>query len=416
MATPIKPSIATKSNYAVRPSVPSSQKQSADEFNLLVSAVRANYERLILNWDTDIGVNDTLPVGQYVLNDGAVYIITTSYNVGSPITWDDAKATVVIEPSVNHFKGTYTSEGALTSAHPTADEGDYAYVDTGSVDASLYIWDDTDSVWVESGVTTVVPDADASTKGILKLFTTTDGTATDGAPSQAAVNAKFRSTRTVTGADAIVQSDDNSLIIFNSATPFNFTLDQLTANSKISFINIGAGAVTFVAGSGVTVSGSAILTASAGTAYPTAIVFYHTATTPRAITGGNGGQLIPMDITIDTGPSPDELTLACAGAEDVVFAVTSAATADFTLIFSGHEFTQRITLLLNVNGTVAIACPSGTSGQPNIVGEEADLRYTSKTLTLITTAEKSHIITFLRKTSGTTGVMMMTLSLPISVS
>lgn len=230
------------------------------------------------------------------------------------------------------------------------------------------------------------------------------------------LNTKLRTTRNVTGAGSIQQSDDNSLIIFNSATPFNFTLDQLTANTKTSFINIGAGAVTFVAGAGVTVSGSAILTASAGTAYPTAIVFYHTATTPRAITGGNGGQLIPMSIAIDTGPSPDELTLACAGAEDVVFSVTSAATANFTLIFSGHEFTQRITLLLNVNGTVAIACPSGTSGQPNIVGEEADLRYTSKTLTLTTTAEKSHIITFLRKTSGTTGVMMMTTSLPISVS
>jgi len=96
MAVPIKPVIATKTDYASRPSIPSSQKQNATEFNLLVSAIRANYERLILEWSTDIVVNTTLPVGQYVLKDGIIYKITTSYNVGSPITWDPSKATTII--------------------------------------------------------------------------------------------------------------------------------------------------------------------------------------------------------------------------------------------------------------------------------------------------------------------------------
>ncbi len=95
----------------------------------------------------------------------------------------------------------------------------------------------------------------------------------------------LRGTRTVTGASASVQTDDNSLIIFNSATPFNFTLDQLTASSKISFLNIGAGAVSFVNGSGVTTSGNTTLDGAVGNLYPTAVVFYHTATTPRVISG-----------------------------------------------------------------------------------------------------------------------------------
>ncbi|QJA43161.1 tail fiber protein [Phaeobacter phage MD18] len=47
------------------------------------------------------------------------------------------------------FKGTFLTEGALTSAHPTAALGSYAYVDAGiGVDVVMYIWDDDDSTWV----------------------------------------------------------------------------------------------------------------------------------------------------------------------------------------------------------------------------------------------------------------------------
>lgn len=112
---------------------------------------------------------------------------------------------------------------------------------------------------------------------------------------QSGINAKFdiagefRKTRTVTTSDSVLQTDDNSLIIFNSGSPINFTLDQLVASTKVSFLNIGAGAVTFVAGSGVTITGSTTLAAAASTTYPTAFVFYHTATTPRTVVGSAGG-------------------------------------------------------------------------------------------------------------------------------
>lgn len=94
--------------------------------------------------------------------------------------------------------------------------------------------------------------------------------------------------RTVTGADAIVQLDENRLIIFNSATPFDFTLDQLTAGTKVSFINYGVGDVTFIAGSGVTVTGNptAVLSGVADDIISSALVIYDTTTTPRVISGG----------------------------------------------------------------------------------------------------------------------------------
>lgn len=110
MAVPIKPNIATKSDYASRPSVPSSQKESASEFNQVVAAIRANYERLILNWATDILVNTTLEVGQYILyTDSSIYKIITSYNVGSPITWDASKAILIAPGQLNIDGGTASS-------------------------------------------------------------------------------------------------------------------------------------------------------------------------------------------------------------------------------------------------------------------------------------------------------------------
>jgi len=113
MAVPIKPSIATKTDYAPRPSIPSSQKQNATEFNLIVSAIRANYERVILNWDTDIVINTTLPVGQYVLYSGSIYIITTAYSVGSPLTWNGANAAAIGSAGASPFRGSWAGTTAL---------------------------------------------------------------------------------------------------------------------------------------------------------------------------------------------------------------------------------------------------------------------------------------------------------------
>lgn len=174
MAVPIKLNIPEKSNWALRPSVPANQKQNADEYNLLTAAVTANYDRLILNWDTDIPVNAVLTVGQYVLKDNNVYRIITQYNVGSPITWNASNAESILESSPEYFKGVYADETALTAAHPTAEPGDYALVDVGSSEAELWIWDDTDTEWVASGVTTIVSPWDNTTAGTVERSTTAE--------------------------------------------------------------------------------------------------------------------------------------------------------------------------------------------------------------------------------------------------
>jgi len=98
MAIPYKPAIGTKTDFAIRPAVPVGQKEAAAEFNLLVQAVQANFERLILSWETDIGINQVLTDGQYVNYLGSIFEITTTYSVGSPITWNPANAVLVGSP------------------------------------------------------------------------------------------------------------------------------------------------------------------------------------------------------------------------------------------------------------------------------------------------------------------------------
>ena len=55
-----------------------------------------------------------------------------------------------------HFKGAFPTEAALDAAFPTAEAGDYALVDVGAADAQLFIWDETDTDWIPSGVVTVI--------------------------------------------------------------------------------------------------------------------------------------------------------------------------------------------------------------------------------------------------------------------
>lgn len=50
---------------------------------------------------------------------------------------------------IQHFKGVFTSYAALTAAFPTASDGDYAHIDSGSgFDRMVAIWDSSDTKWV----------------------------------------------------------------------------------------------------------------------------------------------------------------------------------------------------------------------------------------------------------------------------
>lgn len=113
---------------------------------------------------------------------------------------------------------------------------------------------------------------------------------TDPANPVVNVNTVLREGRTVTGADACVQTDDNTIIRFNSATPFNFTIDTLTLGTKFSWINYGAGAVTLVNGAGVTIDGDTSIPGAVSPTFPAGVIdFGLSATAPKSITGSNQG-------------------------------------------------------------------------------------------------------------------------------
>lgn len=126
----------------------------------------------------------------------------------------------------------------------------------------------------------------------------------------------FRRVREVTSASASVQADDNGLIIFNSAGPINFTIDQLTANvagnetTKINYVNIGAGAITLVNGSGVTLVGTTNIPGAVGTNYPAGFIYYSSATSPRHVVAAIDDDLVDI---ADLSPTNDDVLQRKAG-------------------------------------------------------------------------------------------------------
>jgi|SRR5690606_25314124 len=89
---PRKSNVGTKSDFALRASVPLGQKLPASDVNDIVAAINANYERLMFDWTADIMDGFQLIAGMYVFFSGAGYRIKTSYNVGVPKTWIGANA------------------------------------------------------------------------------------------------------------------------------------------------------------------------------------------------------------------------------------------------------------------------------------------------------------------------------------
>lgn len=240
-----------------------------------------------------------------------------------------------------HFLGVYTDETALTTAHATAESGDYAYVDAGVGNpVQMWIWDDDDSQWIQSG----------SVAGRV---------------------------RTVTGADSSEQLDNQGLIIFNSATPFDFTLDALQDDTIISFVNYGAGAVTFIEGSGVTApTGNVVLSASIGDSYPSAMVHYVTGTTPRVINAGTNGLAL---ITSDT--SGGTITLDFAMEKERLFVGSASFATAKAIALSNDDNALVFSLTVTLTNAAAVLTFPSTFTMPN-----SDIRWNDSAHTFTITA------------------------------
>lgn len=75
---------------------------------------------------------------------------------------------------VQHFRGVFSSYAALTSALPTALDGDYAHVDSGSgFDRMVAIWDGDDNKWLVNAVN-VGSNTDEVPEGSTNLYFTTE--------------------------------------------------------------------------------------------------------------------------------------------------------------------------------------------------------------------------------------------------
>lgn len=139
---------------------------------------------------------------------------------------------------------------------------------------------------------------------------------------------KLSLNRTVTSAAAIVQSDNQRLIYFNSATPFNFTIDQLTIDTYVNFINVGAGTVTFVNGSGVTYVGASTLVSGGS-----GVILYRSVTVP-VISSGSQSLLLSSIVAATATNTINNATFTqewqwntIAGASGLKLTSTSTAAA-----------------------------------------------------------------------------------------
>lgn len=159
--------------------------------------------------------------------------------------------------------------------------------------------------------------------------------------------------RTVTGAAAILQSDNEKLIYFNSGSPFNFTIDQLTVDSQVSFVNIGAGTVTFVNGSGVTYSGISSLAQN-----QSAVILYRTANTPLILGGGSASASVAWgDITGTLSDQTDLQSALDAKQDTITFGTgveaalgVNIGSAGAPVLFNGAGGTPSAITLTNGTG------------------------------------------------------------------
>lgn len=183
--------------------------------------------------------------------------------------------------------------------------------------------------------------------------------------------------RSVTGTDAIVATDNGKTIVFNSATPFNFTIDALTAGMQIGLINKGTGTVTLVAGSGVTLGGVTSLATN-----ESAAVIYYTSTSVDAIGGGGTALTNPMTtegdiILAGSGGTPTRLGIGTNG-----YVLTSnGTTASWQAGGGGGGLTVGTSTITSGTNTRVLYNNSGVLGEYTVSGSGNVAMTTSPTFT-----------------------------------
>lgn len=187
---------------------------------------------------------------------------------------------------VQHFRGSFSSFVALTTALPTALDGDYAHIDSGAgFDRMVAIWDNDDNAWLTKDVN-VAANTDEMPEGATNLYfksdrvrqTTLSGLSTDVATPALATDVLVDAIGKLQAQINNIKSSVTTMVV-NAQTDTAYTLALTDAGNCIEMNNsaantltippnstvaygigttilirqMGAGQTTIVAGSGVTV-------------------------------------------------------------------------------------------------------------------------------------------------------------------
>lgn len=154
----------------------------------------------------------------------------------------------------NHFRGMFATLAALQAAVPTANIGDYAFVDPASgSDVVQYLWDNNDSKWVYNGPTAGVTAAQVKTlyesNANTNAYTDAEKSKLAGVAAGAQVNVATNLAVTTSATTATVTSSTGTSAVIPTATSSIAGTLSAADKAKLDGVSVGAqvNAVTSVA-------------------------------------------------------------------------------------------------------------------------------------------------------------------------
>lgn len=181
--------------------------------------------------------------------------------------------------------------------------------------------------------------------------------------------ADLTASRTVSSASATIQADNLNIIYADSASPFDITVDLLSAGTQVMVINIGSATATLIEGAGVTLLGTSIAIGSG----ENALIIYRVPATPEVYTGSTAvGTVTSVGFTgglisVATPTTTPALTVAGTSGGVPYFSsastwASSAALAANALVVGGGAGSAPATVTTGTGVVTALGVNVGSPG------------------------------------------------------